>query len=56
MSQEQLGVKAGLSGRTVARIESSGGSPRFDTIRRIADALGVDPADLIAEPVEEKAS
>lgn len=53
MSREQLGVKAGVSGRTLARLESTAyqpaHSPLFDTITRIAEALGVNPVDLFSE-------
>lgn len=49
MSREQLGVKAGLSGSTVARIESTDHSPRYETILRIAAALGVDPGYLFTD-------
>lgn len=55
LSQEQLAVKAGLSGRTVARIESATywptHSPQFNTLTRIAAALGVTTADLLNSEV-----
>lgn len=47
MSREELGVKAGVSTRTIARIESGDHSPRFETITRLADALGVAPSALL---------
>lgn len=56
MSREQLGVKAGLSGRTVARIESADHSPRFETITRIARALDVDPVDLLTADIPLEAA
>ena len=48
LSQRELAEKAGLNHNTVWRIEGSGAAdvhPR--TIRKIAEALSVDPASLI---------
>lgn len=50
LSLEQLGVKAGISGGTVGRIELGLHSPRLDTMEAIADALDLSVADLLQEP------
>ncbi len=46
MSQEQLSEAAGLSPRTIQRIESSG-KASIDSVRALADALEVEPGDLV---------
>ena len=47
--QAELADKAGVALITVTRLENSKGdvNPRADTVRRIASALGVDPAWLL---------
>ena len=50
LSQRELADKAGVNRNTVWRIETSGHTdvhPR--TIRRLAEALSVDPASLLPE-------
>jgi transcriptional regulator with XRE-family HTH domain len=48
LTQEQLAVKAGASFTTVNRLELGKiDSPNFKTIANLADALGVDAADLL---------
>jgi transcriptional regulator with XRE-family HTH domain len=50
LSQRELADKAGLNHNTVWRIERSGAAevhPR--TIRKIAEALSVEPASLVPE-------
>lgn len=44
-SQRDLAERAGVSPSTITRVEAGGGAWRR-TVRRLADALGVDPADL----------
>jgi transcriptional regulator with XRE-family HTH domain len=46
LSREQLAVKAGLSSRTVARIENREGPVHRGTLYLLAAALGCDVADL----------
>lgn len=47
LSQDELAEKAGLSRQTVARIEA--GKPAMPkNIRKLAAALGVEPAALLA--------
>lgn len=47
VSQEELAGKAGLSLRTVQRVENGETEPRGDTLKRIANCLNVAPADLL---------
>lgn len=49
MTQAEVAQAAGLSLITVTRLEndSGGGNPRPLTIRRVAEAVGVDPAWLM---------
>lgn len=49
MTQEDLAEKTGLSVRTIQRIESGEVDPRSYTLNQIAEALGVDLAELIKE-------
>jgi transcriptional regulator with XRE-family HTH domain len=48
LSQRQLAEKAGLSPGAVWRLERQG-SGRPDTVKKVADVLGVRPVDLLAE-------
>ncbi len=49
LTQAELAEKADVALITVTRLENSKGdvNPRADTVRRLADALGVDPAWLL---------
>jgi transcriptional regulator with XRE-family HTH domain len=49
LSMRELEEKSGVSYNTVWRLETgrTGAQPR--TIRKLADALGVEPAELLAE-------
>lgn len=49
LTQAELANKAGVSLITVTRLENSKGdvNPRADTVRRLAEALEVDPAWLL---------
>lgn len=49
LSQEQLGVKAGTTGRTIARIELEEGPVNKATLIVVAEALGVEPDELVDE-------
>ena len=49
MPQQQLASAAGVDISTVQRLEA-GGVARLSTIRKLADALGVEPRDLMAQP------
>jgi len=45
-SQEQLSEKSGLSLRTIQRLEN-GGNASIESVRALADAFGIDPAELM---------
>jgi transcriptional regulator with XRE-family HTH domain len=49
LTQEQLAAKAGLTTVTVRRAERKGAS-NMETLRKIAEALGVETADLFVKP------
>jgi transcriptional regulator with XRE-family HTH domain len=55
LTQQQLAERAGVNRVTIARIESGTDEPFPTTVRKVADALGVEPEELL-EPVAEKAS
>jgi len=46
-SQMELAEKADVSRATIARIELGGYVPQLKTLRRLAEALGVEPAALV---------
>ena len=50
-SSKTLAAKAGVSNKTILEIENGRNLPMFRTIRRLSEALGVDP-----EEIEEFAS
>ncbi len=47
MTQAQLAKTTGLSQRTLVNIETNRVQPHFSTILKIAEALGVDPSELV---------
>lgn len=47
LTQQQLADKAGLTTASAARIERNETEPRPTTLRKLADALGVEPGDLL---------
>lgn len=47
MTQEQLAERAGLSYKFVGEVERGIGNPTLDTLASLADALDMDPGDLI---------
>ncbi len=49
LTQEDLAQKAGLTTASVARIERNETEPRMSTLRRLAKALDIDPAELVGE-------
>ncbi len=49
LSQEDLAKKAGVSRTTVIRLESGDVSATFQTTRKLAEALGVKPEELVGE-------
>ena len=49
LSQQELGTKAGVSRATIIRLESGGIAATFQTTRRLAEALGVAPEELVGQ-------
>ena len=47
LTQVELAKLARLSEATIVRIEAAQHEPRFATIRKLAAALGVEPAELV---------
>ncbi len=47
LTQEELADRAGIGLTTLNRIENDRAEPHFRTIRKLAQALGVDPAELL---------
>jgi transcriptional regulator with XRE-family HTH domain len=49
LTQEELARRAELTTASVARIERHETEPRMSTLRKLAKALKVDPAELVEE-------
>ena len=47
LTQAELAQKAGLTVAAVARIERNEAEPRMTTLRKLAEALGVNPAEVV---------
>ena len=47
LTQEELAAKAGMGKNTVNRMERNITEPRPSTLRKLSEALGVDPAELV---------
>jgi transcriptional regulator with XRE-family HTH domain len=47
LTQEELGERAGIGKNTVNRLEQDKTDPRPSTLRKLAAALGVAPAELL---------
>ena len=55
LSQRELSALAGVSRMTIVRLEAGGEDPFPTTVRKLAKALAVDPAELM-QPEEDRAS
>ena len=49
LTQEELAEKAGVSHSTIVNIERNNQEPHFRTIRKLAEALDVDPTTLLGK-------
>ena len=49
MTQAELAQKAGVTAATVARAERNEREPNMSTLRKLANALGVHPSELIED-------
>ncbi len=47
LTQEELAAQAGITVAALSRIERNNAEPRPTTRRKLAEALGVDPAELV---------
>jgi transcriptional regulator with XRE-family HTH domain len=53
LTQAELGQKAGMSEATINRLESGKHEARISTVRRLAEALGVPPAELVGQESQD---
>ncbi len=49
LTQEELADKANVGTNTIARLERNESEPHMSTLRKLARALDVDPAELIGD-------
>ena len=49
LTQAQLAERAGVTIATVARIERDEVEPHMTTVRKLSDALGVEPRELVED-------
>ena len=56
LTQKQLGEKCGMSESTLRQYEIGYRNPKIQTIKRIADALGVSLGELIGNDYESVSS
>ncbi len=47
LTQQELAARAGITVAALSRIERNNAEPRPTTRRKLAQALGVDPAELV---------
>ena len=47
LTQEELAERSGVGIATIIRIERNQVEPRGSTVRKLAEALGVEPAELV---------
>ncbi len=50
MTQEELAKLSGATEATISRLETGQHEARISTVRRLAEALGITPQELIAGP------
>lgn len=55
-SSKTLSAKAGVSNKTILEIENGRNVPTFKTIRKLSEALGVEPGEVeeFAAAIEER--
>ncbi len=49
LTQQELAEKAGLSTNALNRLELDKAEPRMSTLRKLAKALSVEPAELLGD-------
>jgi XRE family transcriptional regulator, regulator of sulfur utilization len=50
LTAAELATRSGVAKATLSQIEAARGNPRLETLRDLADALGVSPTELLATP------
>jgi transcriptional regulator with XRE-family HTH domain len=50
LTAAELATRSGVAKATLSQIESARGNPRLETLRDLAEALGVSPTELLAPP------
>ena len=56
LSQQEMADRAGLSRVAITRLESGQVSAQYATIRKLAEALGVEPAELVSDDEAKEAA
>lgn len=56
LSQHELSTEADITRAYLGRVEARGQNITLTTLDALAEALGVDPQDLLAEPDPEERS
>jgi XRE family transcriptional regulator, regulator of sulfur utilization len=54
LTAAELATRSGVAKATLSQIEAARGNPRLETLRDLADALGVAPDELLATPDEAR--
>jgi transcriptional regulator with XRE-family HTH domain len=49
LTQEELAARAGVSPATIVRVERNQAEPHISTMRKLAEALDVEPTELLGE-------
>lgn len=52
LSRDRLAADADISSATVGLLERGSVDPRSETVAKLANALGIDPGSLFADPTE----
>lgn len=53
LTQVELAQRAGVTPATVVRVERNQAEPHMSTLRKLAEALGVEPRELVSEAANE---
>ncbi|MVN77809.1 DUF4870 domain-containing protein [Hymenobacter sp. HMF4947] len=56
LTQEQLAEQAGVTARTIQRVEAAAGTPQLTTLALLASALGISVQELAQAPVADTPS
>lgn len=49
ITQAELGARSGVAETTINRIENGRNEARISTVRKLAEALGVEPSELMGD-------